>query len=144
LGMEYDAAAALDGSLNGTSLMILFQVGKAWLLFPGDAQWGTWQLALNNPDSRRLLGTVNFYKVGHHASHNATPKEFVKDILKDDFYAMISTNHVDSWPQVPKKELVEALSLKTKKLVESDKPLEISNDWFTVVKKGVIEAHIPI
>lgn len=144
LGLEYGAAAALDGALNGTSLMLLFHIGKACLLFPGDAQWGTWRLALKNPESRRLLDSVNFYKVGHHASFNATPKDFVEKCLKNDFYAMISTNHMGSYPQVPKKELVEALAEKTKKLARTDKLAEAPKEWFTFVREGVVEAHIPI
>ncbi|MEO8035642.1 MAG: MBL fold metallo-hydrolase, partial [Acidobacteriota bacterium] len=34
-------AVALDAAVNGTSLMLMFEMGKAFLLFPGDAQWGT-------------------------------------------------------------------------------------------------------
>ena len=35
------AAAALDNALNNTSLMLMFEVGDQYLLFPGDSQWGT-------------------------------------------------------------------------------------------------------
>ena len=37
-----ELAATLEKSVNGTSLVLLFKIGRAVLLFPGDAQWGTW------------------------------------------------------------------------------------------------------
>ena len=36
---------ALNSALNGTSLVMVFRVKDAVLLFPGDAQWGTWRVA---------------------------------------------------------------------------------------------------
>ena len=45
------------------------------LLFPGDAQWENWQWALLQPGIGDLLKGVDVYKVGHHGSRNATPKE---------------------------------------------------------------------
>lgn len=65
---------ALDSVLNNTSVILLFEVGKRKLLFPGDAQIENWAFALNNPSWKKLLTDVNVYKVGHHGSLNATPK----------------------------------------------------------------------
>ncbi|MBI3893739.1 MAG: hypothetical protein HY303_19645 [Candidatus Wallbacteria bacterium] len=69
---------SLDGVLNNTSLILLFQVGKTKLLFPGDAQIENWSYCLfEAPDSetrKRQLEDVALYKVGHHGSLNATPK----------------------------------------------------------------------
>lgn len=64
----------VDKALNNTSLILLFEVGKLRLLFPGDAQIENWSYALAQPQYQRLLRDVNFYKVGHHGSRNATPK----------------------------------------------------------------------
>lgn len=68
----------LDKQMNNTSLILLFEVFGKKLLFPGDAQIENWSYALAEaPDSarvRRLLAEVDFYKVGHHGSLNATPK----------------------------------------------------------------------
>ncbi|HEX5709143.1 MAG TPA: MBL fold metallo-hydrolase [Pyrinomonadaceae bacterium] len=121
-GQELAVAVALEKAVNGTSLMIMFQIGKAYLLFPGDAQWGTWNAALNHPDWRPLLERTTFYKIGHHGSHNATPVEFVEEVLGKDFSAMASTRHMAKWKFIPKTELMEALRKKSKSVVRSDKP----------------------
>lgn len=65
---------ALDDALNNTSLILLFEVRRKKLLFPGDAQIENWAHALADRKARRLLAGVDVYKVGHHGSLNATPK----------------------------------------------------------------------
>jgi hypothetical protein len=65
---------ALDQAMNNTSVILLFEVGKEKLLFPGDAQIENWAYALSKPKLRKLLEKVTLYKVGHHGSLNATPK----------------------------------------------------------------------
>jgi len=71
----------LDDQMNNTSLILLFEVGKKKLLFPGDAQIENWSWALQDaPDAaktRKLLAQVDFYKVGHHGSRNATPRQLL-------------------------------------------------------------------
>jgi hypothetical protein len=64
--------------MNNTSVILLFQVGKKKLLFPGDAQIENWQYALSQKKYQSLLTSVNLYKVGHHGSLNATPKSLWK------------------------------------------------------------------
>ncbi len=121
LGQDDDlaVAAALDSAVNGTSLMLLFEVGKAFLLFPGDAQWGTWNGVLTDPAATALLKKTVFYKVGHHGSHNATPKEFVESDL-GTFAAMVSTRTMTMWKLIPKADLMAALVGKSKSVVRSD------------------------
>lgn len=137
-------AVTLDKALNGTSLMLVFQIGETTLLFPGDAQWGTWRLALESPECRKLLSATTYYKVGHHGSHNATPVEFVERVLGDNYWAMVSTHEMSSWPEIPKKELLEKLTLKPgSKIVRSDQPKEAKRLGFSIDKNGVIEASIP-
>jgi hypothetical protein len=68
----------LDQEMNNTSVILLFQVGKKKLLFPGDAQIENWQYALGQKKYQSLLTSVNLYKVGHHGSLNATPKSLWK------------------------------------------------------------------
>jgi hypothetical protein len=65
----------LDKFLNNTSLILLFEVNGKKLLFPGDAQLENWQWALSQDGIPDLLKGVDVYKVGHHGSRNATPKE---------------------------------------------------------------------
>lgn len=103
-------AASLDQAVNGTSLMLMFQIGSAYLLFPGDAQWGTWQAAMQDTQWRELLGKTTFLKVGHHGSHNATPVEFVENILEqDNFQGMVSVQKIDIWKNIPRAPLMSAL-----------------------------------
>jgi hypothetical protein len=70
-----DIVTILDKFLNNTSLILLFEVNGKKLLFPGDAQLENWQWALSQAGIGDLLKDVDLYKVGHHGSRNATPKE---------------------------------------------------------------------
>jgi beta-lactamase superfamily II metal-dependent hydrolase len=69
----------LDQQMNNTSLILLFEVFGKKLLFPGDAQIENWSYALEDaPDAKKttaLLAQVDVYKVGHHGSLNATPRQ---------------------------------------------------------------------
>jgi hypothetical protein len=69
---------SLDDQMNNTSVILLFSVGKQRLLFPGDAQYENWMYALAQPAVVEKLATVDLYKVGHHGSLNATPKDLWK------------------------------------------------------------------
>lgn len=68
----------LDAALNNTSLVLLFEVGKSKLLFPGDAQIENWSYVLfqakDRKSQRTALAGTTLYKIGHHGSLNATPK----------------------------------------------------------------------
>ena len=144
LGEDDDlaVAVALDAAVNGTSLMLIFEIGKAFLLFPGDAQWGTWKAALSDPVSVALLKKTVFYKVGHHGSHNATPKEFVQKEL-GAFTAMVSTRAMAAWKLIPKKALMDALEAKSKALVRSDR-LSSLPSGFTKQGESWVETKIPV
>jgi hypothetical protein len=81
LGVAADLALKLDNDTNNTSLALAIELpGGGVLLFPGDAQvgnWVSWQnLEWNLPEGKvtkdHLLARTVLYKVGHHASHNAT------------------------------------------------------------------------
>lgn len=89
-------ALKLDSDTNNTSLVLAFELpGERVLLFPGDAQVGNWeswgdQLYPATPveGERQLtiediLKRVVFYKVGHHASHNATARERGLELMTD-------------------------------------------------------------
>ena len=87
-GSAEDLALKIDGDVNNTSLALAFELpdGKV-LLFPGDAQVGNWlswgdqtyPAARTKADGGRtideLLSRTILYKVGHHASHNATLRD---------------------------------------------------------------------
>lgn len=125
-------AVALDKAVNGTSLMLVLKVGSKHLLFPGDAQWGTWLAAMTHSEAGEILRKTKFYKVGHHGSHNATPKDFVETMMADGITSMVSTNKVAKWPNIPKAELIDALGLKHVHLARSDKPGEADSGVFEV------------
>jgi hypothetical protein len=115
----------LDKAMNNTSLILLFEVGTKKFLFPGDAQIENWSYALDQakkrPKLRKLLGEVDFYKVGHHGSLNATPKSLWNLFKRRDgkkskgrLQTVMSTmaekhGNRDRGTEVPRKKLVEAL-----------------------------------
>lgn len=115
----------LDNSINGTSLVILIEIGTTKLLFPGDAQWGTWNAMQKNTDVWALLKGTTIYKVGHHGSHNATPIAFVEQCLDKSATqaAMISvapTNYSGGWQDIPLGTLVAALGDHSRQVVETE------------------------
>ena len=84
---EITAAKQLNSFLNNQSLVILFSFKGKNLLFVGDAQAGNWEhwlFGTDTPDSKpngspiasaqQILTSLDFYKVGHHGSGNATPR----------------------------------------------------------------------
>ena len=110
----------LEEAVNATSLVLLFHIGNAWLLFPGDAQWGTWNAILNHPLHSKLLEHLTFYKVGHHGSHNATPISFVDRYVSDRVLAMIPYGNVDQWPTIPRTGLLARFNEKKVLFARSD------------------------
>ena len=65
----------LDDVMNNTSVILLLEIGNQKILLPGDAQIENWSYALSQPKWQQLLADVSLYKVGHHGSRNATPKQ---------------------------------------------------------------------
>ena len=130
--------------MNGTSLMIILEMGKACLFLPGAAQNGTWKAALNDPEWRELMKKTNFYKIGHHGSHNATPKEFVFDMLKQGFKAMASVRSIKTFKFIPKFELMTALKEKPGKIARSDRPEEDPAGFARDTSDFCVETKIPI
>jgi len=115
----------LDDAMNNTSVILVMEVNGKRLLFPGDAQIENWQYALGRADAKKLLGGVNFYKVGHHGSRNATPKSLwalfknrSKTKSAGRLQSLMSTmagkhGSVDKKSEVPRKTLVNALKEET-------------------------------
>jgi hypothetical protein len=122
---DFAAAVSLDKAVNGTSLMLMFEFHDAFLLFPGDAQWGTWADAMKRPATRDLLARTTFYKVGHHGSHNATPVDFLERVLPPGrrlWAAATSVRPIRFWPEIPRIPLMTALGARTDRLIRSDQP----------------------
>jgi beta-lactamase superfamily II metal-dependent hydrolase len=135
-------ADALDGTLNNQSLVLLFTCQGKKLLFVGDAQWGNWEYWLygkpvtgKDPgitaSAKSILGSVDFYKVGHHGSTNANPIPAM-DALNENCAAMCSTEtgypsekrtygSIEKGTEVPRTKLMDALETRiNKRLVRSD------------------------
>src|SRR5438105_5039719 len=81
-GQMLEIVRDLDGVMNNTSVILLFETGNQKLLFPGDAQIENWSFALQNKEWRDLLRDISLYKVGHHGSLNATPKSLWKTFAR--------------------------------------------------------------
>jgi hypothetical protein len=89
-------ALDLDNDTNNSSLVLAFEFVKTRevLLFVGDAQVGNWQswanVAFTVPGLQKpmpaheLLKRTVFYKVGHHASHNATIRNGGLELMESD------------------------------------------------------------
>jgi hypothetical protein len=112
-------AFMLDQAMNNTSLVTLFSYKGQHLLFPGDAQYGNWQNWVDGPEAQEILESVDFYKVAHHGSLNATPKSALDKMTKGRFAAMVSTQSVP-WPSIPFGKLMAALTEKASGVVRSD------------------------
>jgi hypothetical protein len=107
LGGAGRLALQLDSDTNNTSLALAFELVESGrvLLFPGDAQVGnwlswdplTWTLTSGGESrtvsSHDLLASTVLYKVGHHGSHNATPREKGLELMTHrELVAMIPVN----------------------------------------------------
>ena len=133
LNVASDLALQLDSATNNTSLALAIERiadGKV-LLFPADAQEGNW-LSWHDKQMKwqvssgpgagtvrasDLLSRTVFYKVGHHASHNATAKGKGLEMMKNaeltafipvDRKVALGRNPKDSW-QMPALTLYRRL-----------------------------------
>ncbi|QUS39637.1 hypothetical protein RPMA_12905 [Tardiphaga alba] len=103
LGSAENLALKIDGDVNNTSLALALELSdKRVLLFPGDAQVGNWlswgKQTYPESDGGRgrlkiedILARTILYKVGHHASHNATLSKLGLELM----------THVDLCAMVP-------------------------------------------
>lgn len=118
-------ALALDSVRNNTSLVILFRFEGKSLLFPGDAQWGNWQSWIGTDEARHLLGELDFFKVAHHGSENATPVDVVHALRESGLAAMVPTQ-VKPFPTIPRMPLLKALES------HCEGHIAVRSDWVNV------------
>jgi hypothetical protein len=135
---------SMDAALNNTSVILLFQAGSKKLLFPGDAQWENWELALTKQPN--LLKDVDLYKVGHHGSLNATPKTLwnafakrqTKKTARNRLVTVMSTRsdskhgHAENKTEVPRQSLIRAL--KRDSLHRSTQELEATGELVLTIE----------
>ena len=97
-------ALYLDSFTNNSSVALAIELvdsGKV-LLFVGDAQTGNWRSWHDVEWTRKdvttadLLARTVFYKVGHHASHNATHAPSFEAMTSPDLVALIPVHKGDA------------------------------------------------
>lgn len=102
-------ALYMDKFTNNSSLVLAFELvasGKV-LLFAADAQTGNWASwsdvtwEKNGVSADDLLSRTVFYKVGHHASHNATLVAAFEKMNHPDLIAFVPVHKND--PNITKK-----------------------------------------
>lgn len=132
-------ALALDSATNNTSLVMAMELGEGGpvLFFPGDAQAGSWrswqELEFKDKGGGKTI-TVNdlfartiLYKVGHHASHNATMNtNGLERMISPDLVAMIPVDEkmaeTKNW-EMPAHKLFDRLGEVTKgRIIKADEP----------------------
>lgn len=127
LDMAGALAMQMDSDTNNTSLALAIQLpGEKVLLFPGDAQVGNWLswhdlewkvktgTKTETVNATTLLNNTVVYKVGHHASHNATLKELGLELMiSEDLIALVPEKE-KQYNGIPYNPLVKKLREKTK------------------------------
>lgn len=118
------AASVLERSVNNTSIFFVLDVDGTRLVFVGDSQQGAWEHVLQDPAARALVSDPAFYKIGHHGSHNATPRDYVTNAIGNHgTYAMLPYGQVDQWGDIPNETLLTALSKMNTQVVRADAPV---------------------
>ncbi|WES64991.1 MBL fold metallo-hydrolase [Microbacter sp. GSS18] len=117
------ASSVLERAVNNTSVYFVLDVDGTRLVFVGDSQYGAWKHVLDDPESRALVTDPAFYKVGHHGSHNATPKEYVtEELLGRGHVAMMPFRLVPQWPSIPEHKLLDELEELDTHVIRADDP----------------------
>jgi hypothetical protein len=157
-----EIVTSLDEEMNNTSVILLFEFGGKKLLFPGDAQLENWRYALQEVGDGKeaaknvtFLSDIDLYKVGHHGSLNATPKQMLwahltrrKAAGAERLRTMMSTmpgkhpGKVGGIGEVPRKPLLKALEnetilANTDDLKKSKDPAKV--EWFKEVTIKAVE-----
>lgn len=130
MGVATTLAMQLDEDTNNTSLVLAFELGPKReggpvMLFAADAQvgnWLSWQTVKWDVDGRTITGpdllkrTV-LYKVGHHASHNATLNKLGLELMTSLELALVPTDAAMAkkvnWGTLPWPPLLDRLKEKT-------------------------------
>jgi hypothetical protein len=144
-------ALKLDEDTNNTSLVLAIELGDAKsdglvLLFAADAQvgnWLSWQNVawdyrgrhITGPD---LLRRTVIYKVGHHASHNATLQAQGLELMDSLSLALVPTDDKMAkkvgWGTLPWPKLLERLAEKTaNRVLRTDRPFAAPLKGFKLV-----------
>lgn len=126
LDMAGALALQMDSDTNNTSLVLAIELpGGKVLLFPGDAQIGSWlswhELSWKFKkgsgeeviNATTLLNATVLYKAGHHLSHNATIKDLGLELMTSEGLVALVPEKENQYHGIPFKPLVKALREKT-------------------------------
>lgn len=141
LGSAGALALKLDSDTNNTSLALAFEMRDGRILiFAADAQVGNW-LSWHDQDygeppvkAADLLRRTVFYKVGHHASHNATLRDDGLELMNGgDLVAMIPVVETVARAQgskgwnMPYPPLLARLNALTRnRVIRGDEPTDVA------------------
>lgn len=124
-------ALRMNSATNNLSLAIAIEIGDSGkvLLFPGDAEFGSWASWhnvewSNKPSNGKhftedLLNRTVFYKVAHHLSQNGTAKELGMKMLNNTNLNVMATLDYDvissRWTgTMPNRDLLKDIIVQTK------------------------------
>jgi beta-lactamase superfamily II metal-dependent hydrolase len=114
-----ETAFLIDQAANNTSLVIELTWRRRRLLFTGDAELGSWRRMHENHQSGKKLQLkpVDFLKVGHHGSRNATPGPEVLDLIlpavaRGQAQAVVSTSN-GAYSGVPDRKTLNEIKRRT-------------------------------
>jgi hypothetical protein len=128
------------------ALAIEFEDSKRVMLFPGDAEYGSWSSWHKidwkgvKPEkegihfTHDLLRRTVFYKIAHHMSHNGTAQKLGLNMMEDkDLVAMATLNYdaiAKAWRNtMPNREMLQELLVKTKGRVMISKDSDLFYDF---------------
>lgn len=152
-------ALRIERGLNNLSLALAIEIGETGkvLLFPGDAEIGSWASwhTIDWPIEREedqkhfteeLLNRTIFYKVAHHLSHNGTAKSLGADMMNHpDLMVMATLDYniiSSSWEgTMPNTGLLKDLVRKSKGrfIVMNDKDLFYDSAKQVPLGKRILE-----
>ena len=158
---------SLDRHLNNTSLVLLIEFGGFCMLFPGDAETGSWQLISRtsggngereNEKVIAKLKQVDLYKVGHHGSDNATPKLSLWQHLVNGrergrpLHCVLSTQTTKFEGRIPNSELYNTMKesgkihLMSTTGLDDETPLTHDPEWKevskTIAQKKMVMSYV--
>lgn len=150
-----ELALRLDSVTNNTSLVLAIELANGdVMLFPGDAQVGSWlswknlewTVAGKTVRAESLLERCVFYKVGHHGSHNATLRADGLELMKNLQTAMIPVDHAVAakkhWDKMPLQALLDALASSARlEVIRADEPLRAGSS--TLSNRLYYEVTLP-
>jgi hypothetical protein len=158
-------ALQLDGAVNNTSLVLAieFEDSEKVLLFPGDAQVGSW-LSWHNlkwevqsgsgkktKTATDLLNNTVLYKVSHHGSHNATLREKGLELMTHPDLVALIPEQEKQYRGIIDKELMNRLEqrcrgrvivsadskLPAEALLKKTRPAELDAQGWTQFQKNL-------